>query len=121
MNYEQWEIWIAKLDPVIGSEQGKTRPVLIVSRPSVNQRLNSVSVVPLSSLKPGRRIYRNETLIPSGQGGLAKDSIALCHQIRTIDKQRFTMRVGKLHDITLRFGVIEALCHQLSISLWRRT
>ena len=85
MKFCKWSIWRADLEPVIGSEQGKSRPVLIVSEDDINDLLNIVNVVPIASRKPGRVIYPNEVLLPAEKCGLDKESIALCHQIRTID------------------------------------
>ena len=62
MNFSQWTVWLANLDPVVGSEQGKTRPVLIISKSSLNSILPVVNVIPISSRKANRRIYPNETL-----------------------------------------------------------
>ncbi len=70
MKVERWEIWLANLDPVIGSEQGKTRPVLVLSSSSLNDILPVVNVVPITSRKPNRRIYPNEVLLEIGTGGL---------------------------------------------------
>ena len=56
MDY-QWNIYVALLDPVRGSEQAGRRPVLVVSRERINQLLKVVNVVPLTSLKsPDRKI-----------------------------------------------------------------
>jgi mRNA interferase MazF len=55
----------ASLDPVIGSEQGKSRPVLIISENELNELVNTVNILPITSLKPGRHIYPNEVLLPS--------------------------------------------------------
>ncbi len=65
MKYKKWSIWRANLDPVIGSEQGKSRPVLIISENDINELLNIVNIFPITSLKPGRIIYPNESLIPA--------------------------------------------------------
>jgi len=89
MNFKKWDIWRASLDPVIGSEQGKSRPVLIISENDINYLLNIVNIIPLTSRKEGRTIYPNEVLIPHTPYGLENESIALCHQIRTIDKKDF--------------------------------
>ncbi|MEZ4832119.1 MAG: type II toxin-antitoxin system PemK/MazF family toxin [Caldilineaceae bacterium] len=63
----QWHIFMASLDPVTGSEQAGTRPVLVISREALNQLLPVVNVVPLTSRKsPARRIYPNEVLIRAG-------------------------------------------------------
>jgi len=76
MSY-RWHIFLANLDPVLGSEQGKTRPVLVISDEEINKILPVVNVLPITSKKPGRKIYPNEVLIPSGTAGLDKESIIL--------------------------------------------
>lgn len=92
MKFEKWSIWRASLDPVVGSEQGKSRPVLVISEDDINVLLKIVNVIPITSRKPDREIYPNEVLIPRVKYGLEKDSIALCHQIRTLDKKRLTKK-----------------------------
>lgn len=111
----KWHIYRANLDPIIGSEQGKSRPVLVVSEDFVNNLLNCVNIIPLTSLKDGRNLYPNEALIPAGMGGLQADSIALCHQIRTIDKRRLGLEFGELTDARIHNNVIEAIRFQLGI------
>jgi mRNA interferase MazF len=69
MSVERWSVWLANLDPVIGSEQGRTRPVLVISRTAVNDILPVVNVLPITSRKAGRRIYPNEALLPAGRQG----------------------------------------------------
>ena len=111
----QWNIFLANLDPVIGSEQGKTRPVLVISEERINQLLPVVNVLPITSRKAGRTIYPNEVLIPKGMTGLTRESVVLCHQIRTLDKKRLVKRLGKITSKSIKEEVIEALCFQLSI------
>ena len=82
---KKWSIYRANLDPVIGSEQGKSRPVLIISEDEINELLNVVNVIPITSRKPGRTIYPNEALIPANNFGIQQESVILCHQIRTLD------------------------------------
>ena len=65
MTVEHWEIWLANLEPVIGSEQDRTRPVLVLSSTALNRILSVVNVLPITSRKPNRRIYPNESLIPA--------------------------------------------------------
>ncbi len=67
---DKWTIWIADLDPVIGAEQGRTRPVLVISATDVNKILNVVNIIPITSRKPGRKIYPNEVLLEAGKYGL---------------------------------------------------
>ena len=111
----RWHIFLASLDPVVGSEQGKTRPVLIISDEEINQILPVVNVFPITSRKPGRRIYPNEVLIPAGCG-LEKESIVLCYQIRTLDKRRLIKKMGKVDDMKIQEKIIVALSFQLGIT-----
>src|SRR6266404_611424 len=85
---ERWSVWLANLDPVVGSEQGKTRPVLVLSDTRLNQILPVVNVLPITSRKRKRRVYPNEALVPARTAGLDVESIVLSYQIRTLDKQR---------------------------------
>lgn len=116
MKLKKWSIWRANLDPVIGSEQGKSRPVLIISEDDINELLNIVNIIPITSRKHDRIIYPNETVLPEGKFGLEKESIALCHQIRTIDKKRLSKKYGQISDKDIRNKIIDALCFQLGIS-----
>jgi mRNA interferase MazF len=112
----KWLIYKADLDPVTGSEQGKSRPVLIISEDEINKVLNIVNVIPITSRKPNRRIYPNEVFINSNNFGLPNESIVLCHQIRTLDKQRLSTLYGKLDDSKTQTEVIDAICFQLGIN-----
>jgi mRNA interferase MazF len=115
MKVERWEIWLANLEPVLGSEQGKTRPVLVLSSTTLNQILPIVNILPITSRKANRRIYPNEAILPMGMGGVTAESIVLCYQIRKLDKQRLAKRFGKLNDKKLQKEILEALKFQLDI------
>ena len=115
MKIERWSVWLANLDPIVGSEQGKTRPVLILSQSALNQNLPVVNVLPITSRKPNRRVYPNETLLPEKTANLPNESIVLCYQIRTLDKQRLIKLIGKLDDPVNQEKITEALCFQLEI------
>jgi len=115
MKHQKWSIWLANLDPVIGSEQGKTRPVLIVSETDINKILPVVNVIPLTSRKPNRRIYPNEVLIKKDKYKLTNESIILCYQIRTLDKKRLIKQYGIIDDAVKQNKIIEAICFQLGI------
>ena len=115
MIFRKWSICRADLDPIIGSEQGKSRPVLIISEDQINELLNIVNILPITSRKPGRLIYPNEVLIPSGHYGLINESVILCHQIRTVDKKRLSKTYGHINDSKLQSDIVEALCFQLGI------
>jgi mRNA interferase MazF len=115
MNIRKWSIQRANLDPVIGAEQGKSRPVLVISEDTINELLNTVNVIPITSRKPGRKVYPNETLITANNFGLEKESILLCHQIRTLDKQRLSVEYGHIASISVQAETLEALSFQLGI------
>lgn len=115
MKFVKWSIWRASLDPVIGSEQGKSRPVLILSEDDINELLNVVNIIPITSRKPERIIYPNEALLPVSCTGLENESIALCHQIRTIDKKRLSKNYGMISDKKIQNDIFDALCFQLGI------
>jgi mRNA interferase MazF len=112
---KRWEIYKANLDPTIGSEQGKSRPVVIISENNINDLLNTVNIIPLTSRKNDRRIYPNEVLIEQSKFGLINESIVLCQQIRTIDKRRLLHKYGEITDIEIQDKIIESLCFQLGI------
>jgi len=63
MRVKKWTIYRANLDPTFGSEQGKTRPVLVISEDEINDLLNVVNIIPITSRKAGRKIYPNEALV----------------------------------------------------------
>lgn len=111
----RWSIYLVNLDPVIGSEQGKKRPVVIVSEEEINEILPVVNVLPLTSYKEGRRVYANEVFLSKSDARLEKDSLVLCYQIRTIDKQRLITKLGEINSETLREEIIDALSFQLGI------
>jgi len=115
MKINKWTIWRANLDPVVGSEQGKSRPVLIISEDDINSLLNIVNIIPITSRKQGRVIYPNEVLLPAEISGLDKESIALCHQIRTIDKSRLSKKYGQIASNEIQNEIIDAVCFQLGI------
>nr|NQU92626.1 type II toxin-antitoxin system PemK/MazF family toxin [Bacteroidota bacterium] len=116
MKVLKWSIWKADLDPVVGSEQGKSRPVIIISENDINALLQIVNIIPVTSRKPGRTVYPNEVLLPAGKYGINIESIALCHQIRTIDKKRLSKIYGQVSSKELQGEIIDALCFQLGIN-----
>lgn len=82
------EIYFADLDPTVGAETQKKRPVLIVSNNANNNVAATVTIVPITSIL--KKIYPFEVLLESSKTGLSKDSKAQCHQIRTISKLRLS-------------------------------
>ena len=113
MSY-RWNIYLVNLDPVIGSEQGKARPVLVISDDEVNAILPVINILPLTSYKQGRKIYPNEVFLEKTKsGGLDKDSIVLCYQIRTVDKKRLIKPIGIIQNDETKNEIIDTLSFQL--------
>jgi mRNA interferase MazF len=105
----QWQVFRVYLDPVVGSEQAGARTGLVVSNEIMNEALPVVTILPLTSHKPGRRIYSTEVLLPAKAAGQPMDSIAMAHQIRTISKDRLQTAYGQLEDPSLRQAVRAAM------------
>jgi mRNA interferase MazF len=91
------EIYYANLDPTVGSEINKRRPVLIVSN-DINNRMNDVvTVLPITSNVS--RVYPFEVLLEQTESGLPKDSKVQSQQIRSLSKQRLSGKaIGQLID-----------------------
>ena len=105
----QWQLVRARLDPIEGSEQAGERPVLIVSTEDINSFIAVVAVLPLTSARPGRKVYPSEVLRPTGAAGQPQDSIVMAQQIRVISKQRITGIYGRLADSDLREQIRSAM------------
>ena len=95
MNIKRGEIYLAALDPVVGKEISKTRPVAIVSNDKNNEFSGTVTILPITS-KNLKRIYPFEVFLSKGSGNLPKDSKVKADQIRTLDKTRIITLIGKL-------------------------
>ena len=106
------EVYDARLEPIEGSEQGGTRPVIIVSRNVINSSSPLVIVVPCTTYRTKRRIYPSQILIKAPNGGLVQDSVALGEQLRALSKTRLIKFRGVLDSDTL-----SQLNNALSIAL----
>ncbi len=95
------EVYDVNLEPVQGSEQGGTRPAIIVSNDSINASSQVVLVVPCTTYRPTSRIYRTQVLIIAPDGGFDRDSIALGEQVRALAKTRLLRKRGILSESTL--------------------
>jgi mRNA interferase MazF len=95
MNINRGGIYLATLDPVIGKEISKTRPVVIVSNNKNNEFSSTVTILPVTS-KNVQKIYPFEVLLKKGAGNLPKNSKVKADQIRTLDKSRIVKFIGKL-------------------------
>lgn len=95
------EVYNARLDPVEGSEQGGTRPVIIVSREAINLSSTLVIAIPCTTYRTTRRLYPSQILIQSPDGGFDRDTIALGEQLRAISKTRLLEKRGTINTQTL--------------------
>jgi len=105
--YRRGDVWLANLDPVVGSETGKTRPVLIVQNDVANEYSPVVIVAALTSAV-GAKDYPTEVPVRPPEGGLTRGSVVLLNQVRTLDKRRLVERWGSLDPETMQ-RVDEAL------------
>jgi mRNA interferase MazF len=92
------EVYWADLAPRSGSEQTGRRPVVVVSHDAFNQIAGwrSVIVVPLSTSAAQARRGPTAIALRAGSAGLRRDSVALCHQVTTLDRAKLTQRIGVL-------------------------
>lgn len=107
MSVKRGEIYYADLSPVVGSEQGGVRPVLIVQNDVGNKHSPTVIAAAITSQREKAKLPTHIELNAT-DCGLAKDSIVLLEQIRTIDKKRLKERMGEI-DLTSMNQVNTAL------------
>lgn len=111
----QWGVFWADLDPVKGSEQAGKRPVLVVSVEEVNQVLPIVTILSITSVKPGRKVYPTEVYLKAEYTGLPKDSIVMAHQIRALAKERLGEKCGSIEDKNIREQIQDVMKVYLDI------
>lgn len=100
MTVHRGEIYYADLSPVVGSEQGGVRPVLIVQNDVGNRFSPTVIAAAITSQLEKARLPTHISL-PAKDCGLQKNSIVLLEQIRTLDKRRLKERMGQLDDTSM--------------------
>jgi len=88
-------IYLAALDPVIGNDIAKTRPMTVISNDKNNEFSGTVTVLPITS-KNLRKIYPFEVYLAKGTANLPKNSKVKADQIRTLDKSRLVKLIGEL-------------------------
>ncbi len=114
MNVKRGDIYYADLSPVVGSEQGGLRPVLIIQNDIGNRYSPTVIAAAITS-RMGKNKLPTHIEIYAKEVGLAKDSVILLEQIRTLDKRRLKEKMGHLDEgamapvnqaISISFGLI---------------
>ena len=96
-NVKRGDIYYADLSPVVGSEQGGLRPVLIVQNDTGNRHSPTVIAAAITS-QTGKARLPTHIELEAKSCGLSRDSVILLEQIRTIDKSRLRERMGKLDE-----------------------
>ena len=91
------DLYFADLSPVVGSEQGGVRPVLVVQNDVGNKYSPTIIVAAVTS-QTSKAKLPTHVEVAATQGGLSKDSVVLLEQLRTIDKRRLKERIGALSD-----------------------
>ena len=115
MIIKRGDIYYADLSPVIGSEQGGLRPVLIVQNDVGNKYSPTVIAAAITSQQTKSNLPTHIKINATGCG-LSKDSIVLLEQIRTIDKQRLKEKMGSL-DYNSMTGINKALSVSFGLNL----
>ena len=99
MNVKRGELYYADLSPVVGSEQGGIRPVLVVQNDIGNRYSPTVIAAAVTSKLNKAKLPTHIEIPPLY--GLVKDSVILLEQIRTLDKKRLKERIGELPPATM--------------------
>jgi len=108
-------IFYADLSPVVGSEQGGVRPVLVVQN-DVGNKFSPTVIISAITSQINKAKLPTHIEITADEYGLAKDSVILLEQIRTIDKRRLKEKIGRLDEelmqmvddaLTVSFGLTE--------------
>lgn len=95
------ELYYADLSPVVGSEQGGVRPILIVQNDTGNKYSPTIIAAAVTS-KLNKAKLPTHIELNAREFGLMKDSVILLEQIRTLDKRRLKERIGELPPITMQ-------------------
>lgn len=110
MSVKRGDIYYADLSPVVGSEQGGLRPVLIIQN-DVGNRYSPTVIAAAITSRLGKTKLPTHIDIIADKVGLAKDSVVLLEQIRTLDKRRLKERMGHLDE-----GMMVAVNHAIAVS-----
>lgn len=100
MSIKQYEIWIADLNPQIGTEPGKTEPVLVVQTNLLNKVLHPSTIVCPITTNVNKEIEILRVHLKKGQSTLQHDSDILIDQIRAIDNKRLVKKIGDLPKLS---------------------
>jgi mRNA interferase MazF len=101
LEWKRGDVVRVRFDPIEGSEQGGTRPALVISPEVINKAGTIVTVAAITSRKL-ERIYPFEVFLAAGDGGLSRDSKVMLRHLRAIDKARIVGHWGHIEDETMQ-------------------
>lgn len=98
------DVYWAELQPRSGSEQRGSRPVIVISNDGFNEVTSwrSIIVIPITTSAKQRKRVATVVALEPGEANLTVASVALCHQITTLDRSKFTRKLGQLTAGTLK-------------------
>ena len=94
------DVYWVNLNPIEGSEIGKTRPAVVISNDINNELADTITILPITSSV--EKIYPFEVFIPRGMANIPGDSKTKANQIRTVDKKRIKNLIGTVPDTILK-------------------
>lgn len=101
-----------RLDPTTGAEIKKKRPCVVIQNDIGNRAYPLTIVAPITGAENKLKLFPVYVAVKRGEGGLSKDSVILCDQIRTVDESRIVQTLGRMPD-----SVMERVNTALKISL----
>ena len=111
MNVKRGDVFFADLSPVVGSEQGGTRPVLVIQN-DIGNRFSPTIIIAAITAQIQKAKLPTHVEINASKYGFERDSVILLEQLRTIDKSRLTDKITQLDDV-----LMEEVDEALEISL----
>ncbi|MBU0905608.1 MAG: type II toxin-antitoxin system PemK/MazF family toxin [Planococcaceae bacterium] len=111
MNVKRGDVFFADLSPVVGSEQGGTRPVLVIQN-DIGNRFSPTIIIAAITAQIQKAKLPTHVEINAKKYGFERDSVILLEQLRTIDKSRLTDKITQLDDV-----LMDAVDEALEISL----
>ena len=89
------------LDPIVGSEANKTRPCVVIQN-DIGNRYSPITIVAaITGAENVTKVYPFDVPVSRGEGGLTKDSVIHCNQIRSVDEKRFVRTLGRMSSQTM--------------------
>lgn len=113
---QRWDVFWADLEPAVGTELKKTRPVIVVSNDRYNRHFQDVTAIPTTKLEgKSRSVYDFEVILPRGTISEEYTSIVQPFQIRVLSKTRLLEKIGRISDPDHQQTIEDELLRHLGI------